>query len=219
MTTKEILLLLLLTVVMGYILGLMISTTVNYKLNDIMVNFPRPIVKLGNGWLRRNGVNNQQVVINQPSGETEEGFTSKINRKKKSKKSKSKKSKPIIEKFENPVENLPNKAYIEQQKEYTHTLDDPNMDAYARLFNISNKNTKDDSLKFTYSAYNMEDVDDNYKIINTKITSGKDKGLIDNIKKSINKVKELIPRKKRKATNNCQKKWQNCTSSHKIVLK
>lgn len=218
MTTKEILLLLLLTVVMGYILGLMISTTVNYKLNDIMVNFPRPIVKLGSGWLRRNGVNNQQVVINQPSGETEEGFTSKINRKKSSKK-KNKKSKPIIEKFENPVENVSNKSYIEQQKEYSHTLEDPNMDAYARLFNISNKNTKDDSLKFTYSAYNMEDVDDNYKIINTKITSGKDKGLIDNIKKSINKVKELIPRKKRKMTNNCQKKWQNCTSSHKVVLK
>ena len=37
-------------------------------------------------------------------------------------------------------------------------IDDPDMDAYARLFNISNKNTKDDSLKFTYSAYNMEDV-------------------------------------------------------------
>lgn len=216
MTTKEILLLLLLTVVMGYILGLMISTTVNYKLNDIMVNFPRPIVKLGSGWLRRNGVNNQQVVINQPSGEIEEGFTSKINRKKKSKKSK---SKPIIEKFENAVEDVSNKSYIEQQKEYNHTLKDPNMDAYARLFNISDKNTKDDSLKFTYSAYNMEDVDDNYKIINTKITSGNDKGLIDNIKKSINKVKELIPRKKRKMTNNCQKKWQNCTSSHKVVLK
>ena len=65
----------------------------------------------------------------------------------------------------------------------------------------------------------MEDVDDNYKIINTKISSGKDKGLIDNIKKSINKVKELIPRKKRKMNNNCQKKWHNCTSSHKVVLK
>ena len=46
MTIKEILILLLLTTVMGYILGLMISTTVNYKLKDFIVNLPRPIIKM-----------------------------------------------------------------------------------------------------------------------------------------------------------------------------
>ena len=215
MSTKEILLLILLTIIIGYILGLMISTTVNYKLNDLIVNLPRPIVRLGNGWMRRNNINNQHVIINEPSSETE-GFTSKIKRKKNKK---SKKNKPIIEKFENPVENVPNKAYIEQQKHYSHTLNDPNMDAYARLFNISDKNTKNDSLKFTYSAYNMEDIDDNYQIINVEKGKSQNKSAIDNIKKSINKVKELIPRKKRKMSHNCQKKWQNCCSSHKTSLK
>ena len=32
-----------------------------------------------------------------------------------------------LEPCENPVENVPNKAYIEQQKHYNHTLNDPNI--------------------------------------------------------------------------------------------
>ena len=200
MTIKETLILLLLTIVMGYILGLMISTTVNYKLNDIMVNMPRPVVKLGGKSLSK--IKGKKI---------KEGFTSKID--KKSKKNKN----PIRETFENPVENVPNKAVVESSNTYNNTLKDQNMLAYARLFNINDKNIQDDELKFTYSAYNKEDTEDNYHIVKPKKTDNK-LDLIDSLKKSINKVKNIIPRKKRKSKHNCQKQWHNCSSSHKVVL-
>ena len=73
----------------------MISTTVNYKLHDLIVNLPRPIIRMRNPFLK----DNQNITVNIPSqdveSETTEGFTSKI--KKTSKKNK--KPKKIIEKF------------------------------------------------------------------------------------------------------------------------
>lgn len=225
MSTKDLLILILLTIVMGYVLGLMISTTVNYKLHDLIVNLPRPVIRMKNPFLK----DNQNITVNIPSqnvdSETTEGFTSKIT--KSSKKSK-KKQKKIIEKFSSEssgVENISNKALVESNIYYSHKLEDKNMDAYARLFNINDKNTKDDSLKFTYSAYNQEDDDEQYIFLNNNNNENKKSNvesqnakkfsLIDNLKKSINKMKEIIPREKRKHDYKCKKSWQNCTSSHK----
>ena len=224
MSTKDLLILILLTIVMGYVLGLMISTTVNYKLHDLIVNLPRPIIRMRNPFLK----DNQNITVNIPSqdveSETTEGFTSKI--KKTSKKNK--KPKKIIEKFSSDssgVENVSNKALVESNSYYSHKLEDENMDAYARLFNINDKNTKNDSVKFTYSAYNQEDSDEQYIFLNNnnnenkkatvKSSNAKKLSLIDNLKKSINKMKDIIPREKRKHDYKCKKSWQNCTSSHK----
>jgi hypothetical protein len=222
MSTKDLLILILLTIVMGYILGLMISTTVNYKLNDLIVNLPRPIVRMRNPFLK----DKQNITVNIPNqtvdSETNEGFTSKIKRK-------TKKSPPIkvIEKFQPSVENIPNKALIEDSIYYNHKLEDKNMNSYARLFNINDKNIKDDDQKFTYSAFNKEDSDeqyifldnDNNKAKTTEVKSNNSKGLslLDNLKKSVSKIKEIIPRKKRKPDYKCKCKWDNCTSSHKVV--
>ena len=232
MSTKDLLILILLTIVMGYILGLMISTTVNYKLNDLIVNLPRPIIRMRNSFLRNRFLKDKQnITVNIPSqtvdSETNEGFTSKIKRK-------SKKRKPIkvIENFESKVENISNKALIEDSIYYNHTIEDKNMGSYARLFNINDTNIKEDSLKFTYAAFNQEDSDEQYifldnnnnknnKSINSekKVQShnSKELSLIDNLKKSVNKIKEIIPRNKRKPNYKCKCKWQNCTSSHKVV--
>ena len=206
MSTKDLLILILLTIVMGYILGLMISTTVNYKLNDLIVNLPRPIVRMRNPFLK----DKQNITVNIPSqavdGETNEGFTSKIKRKTKKRK---------------------NTKVIEDSIYYNHKLEDKNMNSYARLFNINDKNIKDDDQKFTYSAFNKEDSDqqyifldnDNNKVKTTEVKSNNSKGLslLDNLKKSVSKIKEIIPRKKRKPDYKCKCKWDNCTSSHKIV--
>jgi hypothetical protein len=222
MSTKDLLILILLTIVMGYILGLMISTTVNYKLNDLIVNLPRPIVRMRNPFLK----DKQNITVNIPSqtvdSETNEGFTSKIKRK--TKKSPSIK---VIEKFQPSVENIPNKALIEDSIYYNHKLEDKNMNSYARLFNINDKNIKDDDQKFTYSAFNKEDSDEQYifldndnnkaKITEVKSNNSKGLSLLDNLKKSVSKIKEIIPRKKRKPDYKCKCKWDNCTSSHKVV--
>ena len=60
------------------------------------------------------------------------------------------------------VHSFSNKALIENSVYYNHKLEDKNMDAYARLFNINDKNIKNDGVKFTYSAYNQEDSDEQY---------------------------------------------------------
>tara|TARA_B100000963_G_scaffold339158_1_gene336662 strand:+ start:1550 stop:2239 length:690 start_codon:yes stop_codon:yes gene_type:complete len=225
MSTKDLLILILLTIVMGYVLGLMISTTVNYKLHDLIVNLPRPIIRMKNPFLK----DNQNITVNIPSqnveGETTEGFTSTIKKVSKNKKSpKKNKSKKIIEKFSSDpsdVENVSNKALIENSVYYNHKLEDKNMDAYARLFNINDKNIKNDGVKFTYSAYNQEDSDEQYIFLDNnnnkeiRASNAKKLSLIDSLKKSINKVKEIIPREKRKIDYKCKKSWHNCSSSHK----
>ena len=43
---KGYLIILLLTLVMGYFLGLMIATTVDYRLKNFIVNLPRPKNKI-----------------------------------------------------------------------------------------------------------------------------------------------------------------------------
>ena len=143
-------------------------------------------------------------------------------------KRKNQNQKKIIEKFSsdtNEVENVSNKALVENSVYYNHTLEDKNMGAYARLFNINDKNTKNDNVKFTYSAYNEEDSDEQYIFLDNnnnenkkneiKSVNAKKLTLIDDLKKSINKVKQIIPRGKRKDDYKCKKSWHNCTSSHK----
>jgi hypothetical protein len=219
MTIKEILILLLLTTVMGYILGLMISTTVNYKLKDFIVNLPRPIIKMKHPLNKKfNRKNKMKKIVN--SEETIEKFTNKPT--KKHKKNKKYDVKGQIDSSLSITDNIKNKAIEERSKYYRVNLKDENAEAYSKIFNKNNEKTKNDAIKFTYSAYNEEDGDEYYNFLeneNPKNKNKKDLKLLDKIKKNINKVRAIIPREKRCPNYKCSKPWQNCTSKHKRVIK
>ena len=128
MTIKEILILLLLTTVMGYILGLMISTTVNYKLKDFIVNLPRPIIKMKHPLNKKfNRKNKMKKIVN--SEETIEKFTNKPT--KKNKKNKKFNVKGQIDSSLSITDNIKNKAIEERSKYYRVNLKDENAEAYS----------------------------------------------------------------------------------------
>ena len=206
---KGYLIIFLLTLVMGYFLGLMIATTVDYRLKNFIVNLPRPknkiIVKLDK---------NTKIK------------TKKIN------KSNTKKQKKIIEGFSQnareEVFNIENKREKEIKKmpAYNSNPKDKNRDVYSNLYTKSSKKTENDLKKFNYNAYNMEDSDQVFSFITQNKIKNKSIGnvnksntLLKNIRKEVANIKTLIPRKKRCPNFKCQKKWQNCTSKHKPIIK
>ena len=204
---KGYLIIFLLTLVMGYFLGLMIATTVDYRLKNFIVNLPRPknkiIVKLDK---------NKKVLVN------------------KIRKNKAKKN--IVEKFtqnaRERVFNIENKKEKEMKKmpKYNKQMKDNNRELYAKLYNKSNTKKEKDLKNFNYNAYNMEDSDQHFSFINAKNNSDKSMNnvnksgkILKNIRKEVANIKKLVPRKKRCPNFKCQKKWQNCTSKHKPIIK
>ncbi len=213
---KGYLIIFLLTLVMGYFLGLMIATTVDYRLKNFIVNLPRPknkiIVKL-----------DKNTKIN-----TKKDKVKNLSKPKKN----SKQSKNLVEGFSQfkreEVFNIENKRDIEMENMplYKKALKDKNRDQYAKLFKKSSKKTKKDLLNFNYNAYNMEDSDQLFTFIKNKKLPNKSIGkinksntLLKDIRKEVANIKKLIPRKKRCPNFKCQKKWQNCTNKHKPIIK
>lgn len=145
---KQYFIIIIITVILGYFLGITVSTVVDYRLKEAVVNLPRPKnnitvqvkdKKLNSEIIRTRKRNYKKNVENFKSN------TNKTNKKNK----KSKKNK-TIEKFQSSINNNSN-------------LIDPNMNAYANNFNNSQKNA---SNTIPYKAFNEEYANDNYLAIN-----------------------------------------------------
>ena len=166
MDTKNYMLIIILTLVLGYFLGLMISSTVDNRLKDLVVNLPRP---------------KNNIIVNQKP------VKKKSQKKIKKNKVKSSKIKNLLtnDLFDsknsdntlNRIEHFTNKINdiaknINQNKknvnnEFNHILVDKNIDTYSRLFKESlSDNSKYNNTKL--KAYNNEDSDQNYSSITNK---------------------------------------------------
>ena len=207
---KGYLIIFLLTLIMGYFLGLMIATTVDYRLKNFVVNLPRPknkiIVKLDkNKFIKTNKV---------------------IPKKKKEK------MKNIVEGFtqnkREEVFNIENKRDVEMKKmkKYNKVLKDKNRDVYSKIYEKTSLKKEKDLKKFNFNAYNMEDSDQQFSFIIDKKTPYKSLGknnksnkILDTIRNEVSNIKKLIPREKRCPNFKCQKKWKNCTSKHRPIIK
>ena len=72
----------------------------------------------------------------------------------------------------------------------------------------------------------MEDSDQLFSFLNTKVSNtksigniNKSKDILNQIRKEVSNIKKLVPREKRCPNYKCQKKWQNCTSKHMPIIK
>ena len=156
---KECLFILLITVVMGYFLGMTVSTIVDYRLKDAVIHLPKP---------------KNKILVNLNDSEIIENFKSS-GKKSKSKKTK-KKSKSSSKKTKNSGTSKKSKSKTKRKKDkkqpkedetdhfietFTSKLVDPNLDKYKNNFLNSESNKKVSDFK----AANEEDDDQNYQKI------------------------------------------------------
>jgi len=156
---KECLFILLITVVMGYFLGMTVSTIVDYRLKDAVIHLPKP---------------KNKILVNLNDPEIIENFKS-ASKKRKSKKTK-KKSKLSAKKTKKDNTSKKSKSKTKRKKDkkqikeketdhfieaFTSKLVDPNLDKYKNNFLNSENNKKIANFK----AANEEDDDQNYQKI------------------------------------------------------
>ena len=156
---KECLFILLITVVMGYFLGMTVSTIVDYRLKDAVIHLPKPknkiLVNLNGSEIiekfKSSGKKRQSKKTNKKSKSSEKNI-------KKDKTSKKSKSKTKRNKDSRKPKEEETDHFIET---FTSKLVDPNLNKYKNNFLNSESNKKIADFK----AANEEDDDQNYQKI------------------------------------------------------
>lgn len=155
---KECLFILLITVVMGYFLGMTVSTVVDYRLKDAVIHLPKP---------------KNKIMVNLNDSEIIEKFKSSGKKSKKSKKSKKLKKKKSAKKkgkrncmTKKEKKDKNREDSREEQTDYfietfTSKFVDPNLDKYKNNFINSENNKKVSDFK----AANEEEDEQNYQKI------------------------------------------------------
>lgn len=183
---KQYLPVIIIALIMGYFLGLMISTTVDYRLKDAVINLPKPknnitisldkqVLKnlTGNGSITETfegskKVNKQSNPKTDKSKKTAKTIqeSKNTNKNSKSKKNTSKETvnKKTNEKFTDlaDVSKVAPKGYIENKSEYDDIIEDPNINVYSQAYTLSKKMIEDTQKLSPYKAYNSEETDQIY---------------------------------------------------------
>ena len=149
---KECLFILLITVVMGYFLGITVSTVVDYRLKDAIINLPKP---------------KNKIMVNLNDSDIMETFksSSKKSKKlaKKAKKNKKKSKKNCLTKSKSKSKK---KDDLKEDTDYfiesfSSKITDPNLNQYKTKFEESEKTKKVSEFR----AANEEEDDQNYQKI------------------------------------------------------
>ena len=195
----------LVTIILGYFLGITVASTVDYRIKDAVIHMPQP-------------KNNIRVIVSKKPNKVKVNHNKKeienfLNYKNVPKKIyKKKKIKRNIDK------SYPfNSSLLKQEHLYSNNLikHDKRLSKYYQYYQKSKKIKK----KSKYNAYNSEQLEDDYTHID------KDKYPIDHINNKIYSPKG----KNEKYTENsdfpirnklcpdfkCQRNYMTCTSSHK----
>lgn len=145
MNIKESLLFIILTLVLGYFLGLMISSTVDYKLNDLVINLPK-----NNIVYKTNKENNLEKKVKK--------LTMKMKDMENKKEDKEKK----IEDKED-VEDIEEKDEIDEIKERDNDkMKDKMVNKFDMDFTRNMNKMEKDKKSFKFKPFNDEDMEDNY---------------------------------------------------------
>ena len=159
----------ILTLVLGYYLGLAVSTVVDYRLRDAAIHMPKPknniIIKMPKSFSEK-----PKVKVDDNSKQIENFLNFKPEKKSRKKRSSKKKQKTKIETFENPNNNdkYPSNPTLKMRDDYygAETVDKTVL-AYAQNLIKQNKDEKTKKVK-TYIPYNYEENSDNYTSIDKK---------------------------------------------------
>ena len=170
---RQYILIIVITVALGYFLGITVSTVVDYRLKDAIINLPKPknniIIKLKDKEIKLLKDKKNKKVKNKKN--------------KKVKNKKNKKKDEIIENFVTPFDNITNLESLPGPPDITAKIQDPwqfrsrgkvdpNIRNYNNLYIESNKNII--KQKDKYKASNEEDADQTFEpIISKKLQKGK----------------------------------------------
>lgn len=171
---KDYLLLITLTVIMGYFLGLMVSSTVDYRLKDIIVNLPRPKTSVYLNDKIIQNAKNKSISVPINNTKSIKKIHKSLNKSLKNNESDLESDlesdpesveyiKEQIESFTSVVSKLTDKIKSKTvNNDPTHIFEDTNMKAYSDIFEKNDKITKNDDQKFNFEAFNAEDTDQIY---------------------------------------------------------
>ena len=167
---KDYLLLITLTVIMGYFLGLMVSSTVDYRLKDIIVNLPRPKTSVYLNDKIIQNAKNKSISIPINNTKSIKKIDKSLHKSLKNNESDLESDpdsveyiKEQIESFTSVVSKLTDKIKSKTfNNDPTHIFEDTNMKAYSDIFENNDKITKNDDQKFNFEAFNAEDTDQIY---------------------------------------------------------
>jgi hypothetical protein len=141
-TLKQFLPIIIITIVLGYFLGLSVSTVVDYRLKDAVLNLPQP-------------KNNIVIRLDDKDIAKETFIGSKQTRpKEKSKQKPIAKSKSKVEQFTNYKKDISNTR-----------CSDNNVDSYALAYDISKRASEKSNSEYPYVPFNYEDENLNYSSI------------------------------------------------------
>lgn len=143
---KEYILIIIITVVLGYFLGITVSTVVDYRLKDIIVNLPKPKNNI-TVQLADKKIDSDIVRSVKKNYRKVENFKNHRGKKHKKHQKKDKKDKKTVEKFTN-------------NKKEESDVADPNINAYANNYKKSEKNRMD---TLPFMAFNQEQADNLYE--------------------------------------------------------
>lgn len=143
---KEYILIIIITVVLGYFLGITVSTVVDYRLKDIIVNLPKPKNNI-TVQLADKKIDSDIVRSVKKNYRKVENFKNHRGKKHKKHQKKDKKDKKTVEKFTN-------------NKKEESDVTDPNINAYANNYKKSEKNRMD---TLPFMAFNQEQADNLYE--------------------------------------------------------
>ena len=164
---KSTLLVFITTLVFGYMLGLAISSVVDYRLRDAIINIPRPdnkiVLKLDDLEIKKNKVKEHFKNVYNKQKNIKESFQNGPNNlSKKIKKNKKKMSKSVLKKTKNKIKKTKNKIK-KTKKDNINILndwDDPTLTKYSKNYK---KQSERKNKKSFLNASNQEDTDQLYQ--------------------------------------------------------
>jgi hypothetical protein len=193
---KQYLPVIIIAVILGYFLGLMISTTVDYRLKEAVINLPKPKnnITINLDEYALNKIKSKGEIVEKFDGskKVEDKPKDKKETKKEIKKENKKNEKQIKKvkensKNKNDVTEIPAKGYLEQKDYYDDIVEDPNMKVYMQSYNLSKK-MMDATVKLNpYKAYNADDSDQMYANLEKKENAIQNKKEISMNSKEIKK--------------------------------
>jgi hypothetical protein len=196
------------TLMLGYYLGITISTVVDYRLKDAVINMPRP-------------KNNIKIVVSKKpkkvkvksnKKEIEHFLNYKELPKTKTKTKKSSNTKKITS--NECLLDLHNPVKENREQYYNKQINDSEIETYSKLYKQNKEKQEQNLKKNRFIPYNEEDNSLNYMNIKHGLNPNNRINLKQKGKDLI--WKTLPNRKKRGKKFKCQRDYMTCSSNHNI---
>lgn len=190
----QIMMIFILTVVLGYFLGITVSSVVDYRLKDATINLPITMRETFVGGSGETKKTKSKVKKNAPSKKLREAFTNP-------QPSKPLVADPVVLSQPSRIEKQIRGTGLSQCPEY---VNDPHRSAFETSYKIVEKITRDDAQNFPFKGSNAEELDTMYESVEQT-----------SLHTAVDPAK--LPREKRCPQSKCQRPWYNCTQGPSVA--